>query len=95
MVVTMLNLLPAAMLDGGHVARSTVPDKFRYVLTIVSVVTLLLAGSQFWVFAFIVIFMSAFKHPGPLDDVSRLSRSRKLVTIGLVAIFVLSFPIRI
>ena len=95
MVVTMLNLLPAAMLDGGHVARSIVPDKLRYVLTIVSVVTLLLAGSEFWIFAFIVIFMSAFKHPGPLDDVSGLSRSRKLVTIGLVAIFVLSFPIRI
>ena len=93
MVVTMLNLLPAAMLDGGHVARSTVPDKWRYVLTIVSVVTLLLAGSEFWFFAFIVIFMSAFKHPGPLDDVSGLSRSRKLVTIGLVAIFVLCFPI--
>jgi len=25
MVVTMLNLLPAAMLDGGHVAKSLVP----------------------------------------------------------------------
>ena len=95
MVVTMLNLLPAAMLDGGHVARSIVPDKLRYVLTIVSVATLLLAGSEFWVFAFIVIFMSTFRHPGPLDDVSGLSRSRKLVTIGLIAIFVLSFPIRI
>src|SRR3972149_7558769 len=30
LVVTMLNLLPAAMLDGGHVARSLVPDKLRY-----------------------------------------------------------------
>jgi len=95
MVVTMLNLLPAAMLDGGHVAKSLVSDKLRYVLTIVSVVTLLLAGSEFWFFAFIVIFMSVFKHPGPLDDVSGLSRSRKLFTVGLVAIFVLSFPIRI
>src|SRR3990170_3001123 len=40
LVVTMLNLLPAAMLDGGHVARSLVPDKLRYVLTIVSVAVL-------------------------------------------------------
>ena len=93
MIVTMLNLLPAGMLDGGHVAKSTVPDKWRYVLTIVSVAILFLAGSEFWLFALIVLFMSAFKHPGPLDDVSGLSRNRKLVTIGLVAIFVLSFPI--
>ena len=95
MVVTMLNLLPAAMLDGGHVARSLVPDKLRYVLTIASVATLVLAGSEFWVFAFIVVFMSAFKHPGPLDDVSSLSRKKKLIVVALVAVFVLSFPVRV
>jgi membrane-associated protease RseP (regulator of RpoE activity) len=92
MVVTMLNLLPAAMLDGGHVARSLVPDKFRYVLTIASVI-LLLASSQFIFMAFIVVFMSMFRHPGPLDDVSSVSRSRKLLALALVAVFVLSFPL--
>ena len=30
MIVTMLNLLPAAMLDGGHVARSMVSGKYRF-----------------------------------------------------------------
>ena len=94
MVVTMLNLLPAAMLDGGHVARSLVPDKLRYILTIASVAILVLAGSEFLFMAFIVVFMSMFKHPGPLDDVSRLSSSRKLVTIALIAVFLLSFPVR-
>ena len=94
MVVTMLNLLPAGMLDGGHVARSLVPDKLRYILTIASVVLLVLAGSEFLFMAFIVVFMSVFKHPGPLDYVSRLSKSRKLVTIALVAVFLLSFPVR-
>ncbi|HEX9262563.1 MAG TPA: site-2 protease family protein [Candidatus Bathyarchaeia archaeon] len=95
MIVTMLNLLPAAMLDGGHVAKSLVPDRYRYILTIVSVVTLVLVGREFWIFALIVVFMSSFKHPGPLDDVSGLSRNRKLVTIGLLACLILSFPIRI
>jgi membrane-associated protease RseP (regulator of RpoE activity) len=89
----MLNLLPAAMLDGGHVARSLVPDKFRYVLTIVSVAILLFASPQFIYMAFIVVFMSMFRHPGPLDDVSSLSRSKKLLTLALVAVFVLSFPL--
>ena len=95
MVVTMLNLLPAAMLDGGHVARSLVPDKLRYVLTFVSVAVLVFSGTEFLVFAFIVVFMSMFRHPGPLDDVSGVSVGRKLLTVGLVVVFALSFPIRI
>jgi membrane-associated protease RseP (regulator of RpoE activity) len=95
MVVTMLNLLPAAMLDGGHVARSLVSGKFRFVLTIVSVGVLLFSGSEFFVMALLVVFMSLFRHPGPLDDVSGLTLSRKLVTVALVVVFALSFPISV
>ncbi len=96
MVVTMLNLLPAAMLDGGHVARSTLAgDKPRLVLTFASVALLLLVGTEFIIMAFLIVFMSMFKHPGPLDDVSSLSRNRKLLTVALVAVFILSFPIRV
>jgi membrane-associated protease RseP (regulator of RpoE activity) len=96
MVVTMLNLLPAAMLDGGHVARSTLAgDKSRMILTFASVALLLLVGTEFMVMAFLIVFMSMFKHPGPLDDVSGLSRNRKLLTVALIAVFVLAFPIRV
>jgi membrane-associated protease RseP (regulator of RpoE activity) len=96
MVVTMLNLLPAAMLDGGHVARSaTASDKQRFILTFASVAILLLSGTEFIIMAFLIVFMSMFKHPGPLDDVSGLSRNRKLLTVALVVFFVLAFPIRV
>jgi Zn-dependent protease len=96
MVVTMLNLLPAAMLDGGHVARSVLSnDRWRFVLTILSVGVLVFSGPNFYIMAFIVIFMSLFRHPGPLDDVSGLSRDKKLVAIALVVVFTLSFPITI
>jgi membrane-associated protease RseP (regulator of RpoE activity) len=96
MVVTMLNLLPAAMLDGGHVARSAVAgDKPRLVLTFASVALLLLAGTEFVIMAFLIVFMSMFKHPGPLDDVSGLSGKRKLLTVVLVGVFVLAFPMRV
>jgi membrane-associated protease RseP (regulator of RpoE activity) len=96
MVVTMLNLLPAAMLDGGHVARSsTASDKKRLILTFGSVAILLFAGTEFMIMAFLIVFMSMFKHPGPLDDVSSLSRNRKLLTVALVAVFILAFPIRV
>jgi len=95
MVVTMLNLLPVAMLDGGHVARSIIGEKWRFLLTIVSLFILLLPGLEFIGMAFLILFMSMFKHPGPLDDVSGLSTNRKLSTIGLIAIFVLCYTIKI
>jgi membrane-associated protease RseP (regulator of RpoE activity) len=92
MVITMLNLLPAAMLDGGHVARSIVGERIRSVLTFLSILLLVLEG--FWPMAVFVLFMSMYRHPGPLDDVSSLSTNRKLLTIFLIVIFVLcSFPL--
>jgi Zn-dependent protease len=91
MIVTMLNLLPAAMLDGGHVARSILGEKQRLVLSALSVIFLFIEG--FYPMAFLVLLMSMYKHPGPLDDVSSLSKGRKLIAIGLIAIFVLCiFP---
>jgi membrane-associated protease RseP (regulator of RpoE activity) len=91
MIVTMLNLLPAAMLDGGHVARSLFGEKARTVLTALSI--LLLVIEDFWPMAIFVLFISMYRHPGPLDDVSKLSSGRKLLAVGLVVIFVLcSFP---
>lgn len=89
MLVTTLNLLPAAMLDGGHVARSVLGEKLglRLVLAFLSVVYLTIEG--FIPMAFLVLFMLFFRHPGPLDDVSSLSTSRKVLALSLVAIFIL------
>jgi membrane-associated protease RseP (regulator of RpoE activity) len=87
MFVTMLNLVPATMLDGGHVSRSLLGEKARAVLTILSVVYLVFVSLPMAIF---VLFLSMYRHPGPLDDVSRLSTSRKLLAVVLVIIFVLS-----
>jgi hypothetical protein len=40
--------------------------------------------------AIFVLFLSMYRHPGPLDDVSCLSTSRKLLAVALVIIFILS-----
>jgi membrane-associated protease RseP (regulator of RpoE activity) len=86
MIVTMLNLLPAAMLDGGHIARSLLGEKTRVVLTFLSIVSLIFVSPPMAIF---VLFLSMYKHPGPLDDVSSLSTRRKLLAIVAVAVFVL------
>jgi membrane-associated protease RseP (regulator of RpoE activity) len=91
MLVTVLNLFPAAMLDGGHVARSLAGEKTRIALTMLSIFLMILSG--FWLMAMFVLFMAMQRHPGPLDDVSSLSKSRKLLAVILIAIFVLSFPL--
>jgi membrane-associated protease RseP (regulator of RpoE activity) len=87
MFVTMLNLVPAAMLDGGHVSRSLLGEKTRTVLTVLSIVYLVFVSIPMAIF---VLFLSMYRHPGPLDDVSSLSTSKKLLAVVLVIIFVLS-----
>ncbi len=86
MIITMLNLMPAAMLDGGHITRSLFGEKIRAILTALSIMSLIFISPPMAIF---VLFVSMYKHPGPLDDVSSLSTSRKLLAIVLVVIFVL------
>jgi Zn-dependent protease len=86
LIVTLLNIVPAAMLDGGHVSRALFGEKISVFLTFISIIFLFFISP---VMAFFVLFLSMYRHPGPLDDVSSLSTSRKLLSIVLVAIFVL------
>ena len=88
MVVTMLNLVPSGMFDGGHVARSLMGSKAHQILSYLGIALLVVIG--WWPMAILALFFSAAKHPGPLDDISKLTNSRKLGAIGLVAIFILS-----
>ena len=87
MVVTMLNLVPSGMFDGGHVARSLMGDKMH---KIVSYAGIALLAVVWWPMAILAIFFSANKHPGPLDDVSKLTTRRKIGAVLLVIVFILS-----
>jgi hypothetical protein len=88
MVVTMLNLVPSGMFDGGHVARSVLGIRAHQIISYAGIILLVLIG--WWTMAVLALFFSATRHPGPLDDVSELTNSRKLGAIVLVAVFILS-----
>jgi hypothetical protein len=88
MVVTMLNLVPSGMFDGGHVARSVLSARSHQILSYAGIILLVLIG--WWAMAILALFFSAARHPGPLDDVSKLTTSRKIGAIVLVAVFILS-----
>lgn len=87
MVVTMLNLVPSGMFDGGHVARSITGERTHRILSYLGIAMLAVIS---WPMAILALFFSAAKHPGPLDDVSKLSTLRKMGAIVLVVVFILS-----
>jgi membrane-associated protease RseP (regulator of RpoE activity) len=86
--ITLLNLLPTGTLDGGHTLRSISNNKYvRYGFTLASI--LILWFTQQYLMLALVFFLSLYQHPGPLDDVSGLSNSRKLVSVVLLVVFAL------
>jgi hypothetical protein len=89
MFVTLVNLVPAGMLDGGHVARSFLGARARTILAYIAIALLFVMGPEFYFMAILALFFSTYRHPGPLDDVSRLTTGRKLATLTLVLIFIL------
>ena len=91
-LITFLNLLPAWQLDGGHMARTLLGPKLHRYATYGSMGILVLLG--YWLMALLILFMSS-RNPSasPLDDVSPLSRNRKLAYIGIIVLAVLCAPL--
>jgi len=93
-LLTFLNIVPAWQLDGGHISRAVFGPGGHRIATFAGLILLLLSG--FWAFALLVLVMMAFSRRGfagvePLDDVSPVSNSRKLLYILGIAMLVLTF----
>lgn len=93
MLITMLNLVPAGMLDGGHAMRSLFGEQTCRILSFIAAIILFLSG--YVLMAMFAFLLSMQRHPGPLDDVSKLTISRKLFFLVLVSIFVLCLALPI
>ncbi len=89
--VTGLNLFPIGQLDGGHVSRAMFGDKYYKYVSYVAFVGMIFIN---WLMAFLVLILSGmrFEHPGPLNDVSPLSKKRRLVSITFFIVFLLTVP---
>src|SRR5438128_808500 len=92
--VTAINLLPAGQLDGGHVARALLGNRQVYVswaaVLILFGLSITFSYPGWFLFGFL-IFVLGIRHPPPLNDITRLDVTRKLIGIGAVAILVLTF----
>ncbi|MGC8614612.1 MAG: site-2 protease family protein [Thermoprotei archaeon] len=88
MLVTFLNLLPAAQLDGGHIFRSFLSQ--RQMLALSSLVAMLMFLIGYWLMALLVLLMAFFPDPGALEEVSPLSKGRKSSLALLFLIIILT-----
>ena len=97
MVITMLNLMPVGMLDGGHISRALFSDKkvFRFfffelslhrVISLIGVLVTAILG--YWLMALVMLFFGGAGHPGPVNDAVPLSNGRRILGVGLVCLLV-------
>jgi membrane-associated protease RseP (regulator of RpoE activity) len=95
-LITFLNILPVWQLDGGHIARATLGTMGHKITALIGFAILFAVG--YWGFALLlVVFMFLSRRPlegvEPLDDVSPLSKSRKVLFVVAWVMFVLTLVI--
>ncbi len=92
-LITFLNMLPAWQLDGGHMARTMLGQKWHRIATYASA-AILIWPLEFWFMGLMILMLSS-RNTGAhiLDDISPLPRSRKYAFAGIAMLAVLCAPI--
>ena len=90
--ITALNLLPAGQLDGGHVVYA-VSGRYRTAINWI-VIAALIGMGWFWLgwpFWAVMITIFGLRHPRPLDSVTPLSRTDRILALVALLILILTF----
>src|SRR5436309_1757191 len=93
-LLTFLNIVPAWQLDGGHISRAVFGPGGHRVASVIGLALLFIAG--YYPFGLLVLAFMFFSRRGfagvePLDDISPVSNSRKLLYIFALFMLVLTF----
>ncbi|EKF85851.1 site-2 protease family protein [Methanobacterium formicicum] len=88
-LVTMLNLMPVAFLDGGHISRSLFGVSVHKFVSILGIMVTIILGWYLMAALMVFIFLMGKGHPGALDNVAPMDRKRKIIAVVILIIFVL------
>ncbi|MGQ9680556.1 MAG: site-2 protease family protein [Candidatus Bathyarchaeia archaeon] len=90
-LVTFINLTPSWQLDGGHISRAVFGEMNHKIISVAGILLLLISG--YFIMAIMIAFFmmrTGGDSGGPLDDVSPLSLSRKLLFSVYLAMMALT-----
>ena len=97
LLATALNLFPIGQLDGGHISYAVLGPRSTYV-TVASIATAILLAARFsssWIvwtgLMVVMLLMFGPRHPRVPDEHVPLDRTRMILAIVALAIFVLCF----
>ena len=88
-LITFLNAFPIGQLDGGHISRAILGRKWHRLLSYIMIGIMVLVG--WWPMAMLALFLVRTTHPGPLDDVTKVTTSRKIAGILFTLLFIACF----
>jgi membrane-associated protease RseP (regulator of RpoE activity) len=93
-LLTFLNLVPTWQLDGGHISRAVFGADGHRVASVIGLLLLFLSG--YFTFAILILAFMFFSRRGlagvePLDDISPVSNSRKILYILGLGMLLLTF----
>jgi len=93
LLITALNLLPIAQLDGGHIVYALLGPYHRYVawVTLAAMVGLGVIGWPGWFVWAALTTLMRLRHPPTLNDAIPLDRRGKIIGAVCLAILVLCF----
>lgn len=95
LLVTALNLLPIGQLDGGHITYALLGKRQKYVgyfsFAAILAMGLYNDNNNWLVWAILILVLIKIKHPPVMNDHEGLDRTRQIIGIISLIIFILCF----
>lgn len=92
--ITFLNLIPVSQLDGGHLFRAALGRSGQRIASIIGLIFVAFVDYALAFILLMLVFVLGYSSPEPLDDISPLSKSRKLLVLVALIVVLLCVPVR-